>query len=402
MDDKQFDKIFNEKLEELNISYDEQAYQDFLARQGNAGPSAYSGLGKWIATGALVLFSAATLYLFLQNNQLKSRIDKLTAPYASTISLVNSTTTDTLLIVDTMVINNYQYRTMNAAMVSQWLQNDKNAMMVEEYFNNNIPIAKGGDFKADQLLASNAVNEIGSIAPDWWNRSWAPGGNIPAYQKTGKIIPRKKYDPLQINIGASAGVNIPYADQGATFLSNPLQLYMELFKDEQHRLYTGLAFANLNYLLEGTSDPDKYSDEELQDFPELDEEAFLPRRVTVNNRLWSIPINYRYYDYLTNQWGLYLGGGLQLNMLSRQSFYYDYLDIKEGQLVEFDKKVVEEGTQLSIGYLNATFGIIYQIDDRMNINADVNYLHNLSPLGIEKRRIHQLGFQAGLQYRLRR
>ena len=403
MDDKQFDKIFNEKLDELNVDYDKQAYQDFLVRQNSIGTGTYGSWQKWIMGGVIAILASLSLFLYDKNSKLNTRVQKLQSEYASTISMHSVPVIDTVTVMDTMVVRKYQYSQlrMTIADVTEWLQQDNSGARMNQLLSSTNFSSENEFIPISQSMASSKPEMVNNTVPDWWEKDWTTHLTIGPHNTSKIITPRKRYNPLKINAGLSASVNIPYADRGATFLNNSFQINFELFKNDRHRLFTGLTYGNINYLLEGTSDRDKYSQSDLQNFPDLQDEGFLPRRITVSNQLWSLPINYRFYNYLTNQWGLYIGGGLQMNLLNSQSFYYDYLEIQEGELLEFDKTIAEEQNQFSIGYLNATFGLVYDINYRFNFNADVNYFYNLSPLGIESRRLHQLGFQAGLQYRLR-
>lgn len=210
-------------------------------------------------------------------------------------------------------------------------------------------------------------------------------------------------NPLQFRLGIAAGFAIPDPEIGRRFLAPSQDFSIELFrkKREKTRLMTGLTHYRLSYLLEGVRQQERYTQEELARYPGISEMENLPNTINVENQLVHIPLQLRQYFPLNYDWRLMAGLGVSLDILLRQEFRYQFVDVSGGEVLEYGQINRFDNAQTYFGSLKGTLGLEYSFAKRWSGQTSINYRYGMSPIGIEQRSMDVLHFNLGLWWQLR-
>ncbi|MEK6478666.1 hypothetical protein WJR50_14065 [Catalinimonas sp. 4WD22] len=210
-------------------------------------------------------------------------------------------------------------------------------------------------------------------------------------------------NPLQFRLGIAAGFAIPDPDIGRRFLTPSQDFSIELFrkKRDNTRLMTGLTHYRLSYLLEGVRQQERYTQEELARYPGISEMENLPNTINVENQLIHIPLQLRQYFPLNYDWRLMAGLGASLDILLRQEFRYQFVDISGGEVLEYEQINRFEDARTYFGSLKGTLGLEYSFAKKWSGQTSINYRYGMSPIGIEQRSMDVLHFNLGLWWKVR-
>ncbi|MGK7397578.1 MAG: hypothetical protein ACNS62_23575 [Candidatus Cyclobacteriaceae bacterium M3_2C_046] len=399
MDDNQFDDLFRQKLDELDPAYQESYWQEF-----NSKLKAYRSTGwpwsRWLIIGGLTLATLINI-LWGWDNLNKTNNPTENANLQPGLPLKNTPekliVTDTIIRYDTVYIEKLVYTSRPGSTYAA-SNSQKRNFLSSAYHSLNDPTAidPTASILDQQINKQRNYKFYDPLAPQFKPISWNTSLKI-AFAGSGrnKVVKRTKYEPLRINLSGGTGIRIPYIDEGLTYLNNSLYLSAEIFKKPYDRLQLGISYFQLQYLLDDTSDPDKFRLSDLSSYPGLQGS---PDQIVSTMQVLQFPVYYRRYEYLTNKWSLIAGAGITLDWIISQEFNYKYISIENGQINEYNVNARSPRKKFNLGTAGAMIGLQYELNDRASISGEMNYQIGLTPQGLDQRTFNQLIFNVGLGY----
>ena len=443
MDDRDFDKKIRKKAEELTPAYKESAWQRLEQRLVTLPPIPwYKKWGGWIFGGSMGLLTLLNLSILWQTQQEKEEL-------AGMLPVVDTTVNKILFHYDTIYVRDTIYLQQQAShahtiaglgnLGSQGLISQvKTSSQGRIGFTTNntsagFPSMIGGNQLTDRenntritpsfwqvsadreasasegdILGLQDITTLMSISPVLTGNLLTFPASVeyvgrPGYQER---VARREYhqqNPLQVRLGFGAGFAIPDPDIGRRFINGQQNLGVELFfkKHKNSRLISGVTHHKLHYILEGVNQRELYTEEELSKYPGFDNLERLPETVEVVNQLLHFPLHFRYYFPLNYEWSVFAGAGVGIDYLINQKFTYGFLDVENGQILDYEDVTTIHNNHLHFGSLDGTLGIQYQAGQKLSLQTSIGYRYGFGRIGIEERAMDLLNFNIGAWWQLK-
>ena len=222
------------------------------------------------------------------------------------------------------------------------------------------------------------------------------------YNVTDKtpVVRKPKKDPLDLRLGLAAGVLVPNPDIGERFISLKYGVMADFSLKKNARLFSGLFHNSITYKLNQVDD-NNFAENDLNKYPNFNQFDTKPDKILVENAITQIPIHLRFYQPLNYNWSVYMGAGLNLDILLNQKFKYSFIDIKGDKIILRDEYVAVNNKKFYIGSATGALGIERILSRKFSAQLGLEYQLGLGRLGAERRSIDAVSLNFGLFYHLK-
>lgn len=417
MDHKGFDDRIKNKLSGLNPKFNPDNWDDMLDMLR------YSTLKPWYIrwqkafwTSGLLLFSLLNFYLLWQIRSEASALTGLqNAPQQRVVVI------DTVKVVDTVFITKAAFQ--NASNPPDAPYNDNGRSIKDA----------GRGFHSPNLFAS--LSKSSPLHPSWLTHSAGHGSTIdyggglerqtsvqpilheitdPAMWledyagqyvvegiKTSRKRPgaKRRANPFEARIGLTGGLLVPNPDIGERYISQRIGVIGEFSLKKNLRFLTGVQFNDMTYKLDEVDD-NSFNAEDLARYPGYNELGKVPDEIIIENEIMQVPLHLRVYKDLNYNWSVFVSGGPTIDFLLNQSFKYEYIEIDNGQLIEFNEVTREKDLRIYLGNFTGAVGIEHKFSRRLAGQMNVDYQYGLSRIGVERRSVDVLSLNLAAFYKL--
>ncbi len=428
MDDNLFDKSIKEKLEALSPKYAESGWNKIAQALDYTFHSPW--YVRWrvpLAVAGLSLFTFLNYWFYSQVKNDKQEITSLIAMTSENagdteVEKIFVTLYDTVRVVDTVyIIKKIEVR--SAANNQKQLAN-QSADNLFSYYKN---ITRSNTEKYNEALAYTSQRTAGDQRYNFSQSKFSNVGRdglLLGYLDKQKLIddmaylnelPKKieyegteetpvvrapKKDPLDLRFGFATGVLVPNPDIGERFISLKYGAMADFALKKNARLFTGLFHNAITYKLNQVDD-NNFTENDLNKYPNFSDFEKNPDKILVENTIAQIPIHLRFYQPLNYNWSVYMGAGLNFDILLNQKFKYSFIDIKGDKIILRDEYVELNNKKFYIGSATGALGIERTLSRKFSAQLGLAYQLGLGRLGVERRSIDAFSLNFGLFYRLK-
>lgn len=428
MDDNLFDKKIKEKLEGLAPKYDESGWNKMAQALDYTFQSPW--YVRWrvpLAVAGLSLFTFLNYWFYSQVKKDKQEITSLVAMTSENESVVESkkvfvTLYDTIRVVDTVyIIKKIEVR--NTANNQRQLAN-QSADNLFSYYKN---ITRSNTEKYNDALAYTSQPTLGDQRYNFSQSKFDSAereGILLDYMDKQKLIDdmayldelskkikyegmeetpvvkKPKKNPTDLRLGLATGVLVPNPDIGERFISLKYGVMADFSLKKNARLFGGLYHNSITYKLNQVDD-NNFTENDLNKYPNFSQFEKSPDKILVENTIAQIPIHLRFYQPLNYNWSVYMGAGLNFDILLNQKFKYSFIDIKGDKIILRDEYVGLNNKKFHIGSATGALGIERALSRKLSAQLGLEYQLGLGRLGVERRSIDAFSLNFGLFYRLK-
>jgi hypothetical protein len=449
-----FENKIKSALEEYAPAYEQGAWEDFAPRLESLNIPFWK---KWYApylysTG---LAGLIWLYLALQTTPGISISQAYLPPDNQTITLVQR---DTLYVYDTVYVYRRQIidtqifseessgiastLDLNGNNLNQPISEETKATAIESTFKSdtNTDESKGITESATRQVARQNAPRAGATAPSKSQtdstyqetiantesidtESGLPVSPNKTRTRTSMAAPsinRQKLEVLKTDRefveGDTSNLSSPpirqkqknqlslYAKPALTLLlpiHSELEFYpailpelsVELRWNDSFGLSTGLIWGNITADLD---DPEDFPAGYLNRFPGLPDLSEEPDDVEIRSEQLWIPLIASLRPVASGRFDINIQVGFLINYLRSQRFTYIFEE--QSMLADFSEKV--KLNEWTVSHAMIGVGSGYSISERMSLQMGATYWLPLVKTGVDQSRIHGLGLNFGLNYRL--
>lgn len=433
MDNREFDDIVKGRLESLNPTFKEGAWEDLHYKLDLLAPMPwYSRWKSLLIGGTLGIITLINVGLLLKVNENQAQMQQILQELNESKS---PTHTETFYVTTS---DNYLGSSITTSRNSKgvlnnnsWLQNPgslfdpfsvyKITGNTPSYNSSGSQVVFGGLSGEPNSSAEYTSASISGSGEDSYSnlsrRSVYTMLGLDPFETTyslhtpdgesmyvrGIVVPpsKKKWSqPLDLRAGLASGYLVPDPDLGERFVSSRQSILLETPIRGNLKLLSGLSFQELIYKLDDVDD-DNFEQSTLLRYPDFTTFSSTPDEIRVENQILQIPIYLRYYKPLNSNWSVFAGGGPTLDLLLKQKFIYSFLEIQNEQLVEFEEVRSAKDVRLNLGSLSGNIGIEHYFSPRISAQMELNYQFGLGKIGLEKRTFNSFSINGGLFYKLR-
>ena len=416
MDDHRFDHIIKDKLESLDPVYNEAAWKELDYRLDLLAPLPwYSRLKSLLIAGSLGMITLLNIGLLYKVDSEQDQLEKL-------VHLLSKQEPNR--VADTVYVISQNYLAASfldgAAPTKLLASSDATAVYdlldplsvykiraSSSFTPVSSSVAATSAFSAEvtsdeaKLAFNRQIYSISSLDP-FSGQYQLNGPEAEDMYVRGVVLPprKKKWDyPIQPRIGLAAGYLIPDPDLGERFVSSRQSLLIETPIRGNFHLMSGLSFQEFTYKLDDVDD-NNFERSTLLEYPQFGSFPSSPDEITVENTMLQIPIYFRYYKPLNRNWSVFAGGGPTIDILLNQKFTYSFLEIRNEQLVKFDKSIKSDDLKVNLGAISGNVGIEHYFNPRFSAQVELNYQYGLGKTGLEERTFNSFAVSGGLFYKL--
>ena len=222
------------------------------------------------------------------------------------------------------------------------------------------------------------------------------------YEETEEmpVIKKPKKDPTDLRLGFGTGILVPNPDIGERFISLKYGVMADASLKKNARLFMGLYHNSITYKLNQVDD-NNFTENDLNKYPNFSQFEKNPDKISVENTIAQIPVHLRFYQPLNYNWSVYMGVGLNFDVLLNQKFKYSFIDIKGDKIILRDEYVVVNQKRFYIGAASGALGIERTLSRKLSAQLGLEYQLGLGRLGVERRSIDAFSLNFGLFYRLK-
>ena len=426
MDDNLFDKKIKEKLEGLSPTYSEGGWNKMAQILDYTFQSPW--YVRWrtpLAVAGLSLFTLVNYWLYSQVKKDKHEITNLVATTTKRIiapQKLLTTVHDTIRVVDTVYIirkvevmktvDNHGQRAGQApADLFSYDSNVKSGNL-ERYteglaYNSQPP---SGNQRYNFTQSKFSLENRNGILIDYMakqqlndDRAYLTALSKKINYEVADEVPvvrKSKKDPLDFRIGVATGALVPNPDIGERFISLKYGVMADFALKKNARLFSGLFHNAITYKLNQVDD-NNFAESDLNRYPKFNEFEKNPDKILVENTITQIPIHLRFYQSLNYNWSVYIGAGLNFDILLHQKFKYSFIDIKGDKIILRDEYVAVNNKKFYIGSATGALGIERTLSRKFAAQLGLEYQLGLGRLGAERRSIDAVSLNFGLFYRLK-
>ena len=438
MDHKGFDDRMRNKLSGLNPKFKPDSWDDMvdMLRFSTFSPW-YIRWQKALWGTGLLLFSLLNLYLLWEIKSSQNMPANVPVPVQEKIVVV-----DTVKVIDTVFITKTVYAADPAPNGSMLPTSTLPAtayttpgafglpaspgqnMLAHPLSRTNLTASSENDLLTDYYHNSKKTGETTNLlstdyyhysnkpvetipflvpepaGPEEWFEDYTDQFEIRETVPSGKRNRRKhRSNPFQARIGLTAGLLIPNPDIGERYISQRLGVTGEFSIKKNLRFLTGAHYNKITYKLDEVDD-DNFDAEDLERLPGYAELASVPDEVVIENEIIQMPLHLRIYKNLNYNWSVFVSGGPTIDFLLNQSFNYEYLEIDNDALIEFNEVTREKDLRIYLGNFTGSFGIEHNFSRKLAGQMNVDYQYGLSRLGVERRSVNALSLNLAAFYKL--
>lgn len=413
MDDQHFDHILKNKLESLNPVYNEQAWKALDYKLDLLTPLPwYSRWKSALVASSLAVITLLNIGLLYkvdnEQEQLKQLVALLGDQKKYGISDTVYLKTDNYLSPGYLRLDERSllastdgtavYDLLDPLSVYKITASAKR-VATDSY---QVESSSASVFKINEPFQMRNVSEITALDPFDYQYQFKGPDSEDMYVR-GVVLPpsKKKWDnPLDPRVGVFAGYLIPDPDLGERFVTSRQSLLVESPVRGNFHILSGLSYQKLTYKLDDVDD-NNFEQSTLLRYPDFGTFTSSPDEITVDNTILQIPLYFRYYKPLNQNWSVFAGGGPTIDLLLDQKFTYSFLDIRNEQLVKYDEIRNSNGVEVTLGSFSGNMGVEHYFNQRLAAQLELNYQYGLGKLGVEGRSFNSFTVSGGLFYKLK-